>query len=88
MLLSVKVKPNSRRPHLEECADGSLVAHLKSPPAQGKANEELIQRLAEKYGVPKSRVRIKRGRSSRFKLVEIESLAAGHELHGLSGRPT
>lgn len=71
MLVSVKVKPNSKRPHLEESADGSLVAHLKSPPIEGRANEELILRLAEKYGVPKSRVRIKLGRSSRFKLVEI-----------------
>jgi len=71
MLLSVKVKPNSRRPHLEECPDGSLVAHLKSPPVEGKANEELILRLTEKYGVPKSRIRIKSGFSSRNKLVEI-----------------
>ena len=71
MVLTVKVKPNSKRPHLEARADGSLLAHLKSPPVQGRANEELILRLAEKYGVPKSRVRIKSGFYSRDKLVEI-----------------
>jgi uncharacterized protein YggU (UPF0235/DUF167 family) len=38
----------------------------------GRANEELIACLAERYGVPKSRVRIKSGHSSRTKLVEIE----------------
>jgi uncharacterized protein (TIGR00251 family) len=71
MLLSVKVKPNSRCPHLEERPDGALVAHLKSPPVEGRANQELILRLADKYGVPKSRIRIKSGLSSRTKLVEI-----------------
>ena len=72
MLLAVKVKPNSKRPHLGQRADGSLVVHLKSPPLQGRANEELILRLAEKYGLPKSRVRIKSGFYSRDKLVEID----------------
>lgn len=72
MLVRVKVKPNSRAPRIEEEAGGGLVAHLKSPPVEGKANEELIARLAERFGVPKSRVRIKSGLASRNKLVEIE----------------
>ncbi len=71
MLLSIKVKPNSKQPRLEEDAAGRLVAYLKSPPVEGRANEELIARLAERFGVPKSRVRIKSGLSSRHKLVEI-----------------
>ena len=71
MLVSVRVKPNSKKPRMEQAADGSLTAYLKSPPAEGKANEELIARLAERFGVPKSRVRIKSGLSSRIKLVEV-----------------
>ncbi|MFM6311591.1 MAG: DUF167 domain-containing protein, partial [Dolichospermum sp.] len=38
----VKVKPNSQQQKIEELADGSLNIHLKSPPIDGKANEELI----------------------------------------------
>ena len=71
MLLSVRVKPNSKKPHIEEAADGSLTVFLKSPPVEGKANEELIARIAERCGVPKSRVRIKSGLSSKTKLVEV-----------------
>jgi hypothetical protein len=71
MLLQIKVKPNSRKPHIEEAAGGGLTVYLKSPPVDGRANEELIVRLAGRYGVPKSRVRIKSGLSSRRKLVEI-----------------
>jgi uncharacterized protein len=71
MLLQIKVKPNSKQPRIEEAAGSGLTVYLKSPPVEGKANEELIARLAERYGVPKSRVRIKSGLSSRSKLVEI-----------------
>lgn len=71
MVVQIKVKPNSKKPRIEEEAGGGLVVYLKSPPAEGKANEELIATLATHYGVPKSRVRIKMGASSRTKLVEI-----------------
>jgi uncharacterized protein (TIGR00251 family) len=68
----VKVKPNAKRNSIEESADGSLIVHLKSPPVDGKANEELIKLLAEKFDVPKSYIRIKSGATSRQKLVEID----------------
>ncbi len=72
MLVSVKVKPNSKRPRIEQDASGALTVFLKSPPIEGKANEELIETLAERYGVPKSRVRVKSGASGRNKLIEIQ----------------
>ncbi|MEG3881572.1 DUF167 domain-containing protein [Microcoleus sp. herbarium7] len=70
-ILSVKVKPNSKQQSIEEQPDGSLAVHLKSPPADGKANQELIGLLAKKFKVPKSAIAIKSGLSSRNKLVEI-----------------
>lgn len=72
MIRRIKVKPNSKSPRIEEAPDGSLTVYLKSPPIEGRANEELIARLAAHYGVPKSRLRIKSGAASRIKLVEIE----------------
>lgn len=68
----VKVKPNSKQQKIEEQPDGSLTVHLKSPPVDGKANEELIKLLSEKFDVPKFHIRIKSGLSSRQKLVEID----------------
>ncbi|WP_071839332.1 DUF167 domain-containing protein [Nodularia spumigena] len=58
---------------MEEQTDGSLIVRLKSPPVDGKANEELIKLLAEKFHVPKSHIRIKSGVSSRQKLIEIDT---------------
>ncbi|HIK05639.1 MAG TPA: DUF167 domain-containing protein [Trichormus sp. M33_DOE_039] len=72
MQKKVKVKPNSKQQKIEEQADGSLTVYLKSPPVDGKANEELIKLLADEFEVPKSHIRIKSGLSSRQKLIEIE----------------
>ena len=68
----VKVKPNSQQQKIEELEDGSLNVHLKSPPVDGKANEELMKLLAKKFDVPKSSIRIKSGVTSRQKLIEID----------------
>ncbi|MEH2090393.1 DUF167 domain-containing protein [Nostoc sp.] len=73
MQKTVKVKPNSKQQRIEEQPDGSLTVYLKSPPVDGKANEELIKLLADKFDVPKSYIRIKSGFSSRQKLMEIDT---------------
>lgn len=73
MKKQVKVKPNSKQQNIQEEADGSLTVHLKSPPVDGKANEELIKLLAEKFNVSKSQITIKSGLSSKTKLVEIDT---------------
>lgn len=68
----VKVKPNAKASELEHSSDGGWHARLKSPPAEGRANAELIGLVAARFGVPKSRVSIKSGKSGRTKLVQIE----------------
>ncbi len=69
----VKVKPNSKQQKIIDEVDGSLTIYLKSPPVDGKANEELIKVLSKKFKVPKSYIRIKSGASSRQKLIEIDT---------------
>ena len=56
---------------IEEGTDGNLTVRLKSPPVEGKANQELIEMLAKKFRVGKSQIVIKSGLSSRNKLIEI-----------------
>ncbi|MGJ5676187.1 MAG: DUF167 domain-containing protein [Nostochopsis sp.] len=73
MQIKVKVKPNSKVQKIEETSDGSLNIHLKSPPVDGKANEELIKMLSEKYDIAKSRIKIKSGLTSRQKLIQIDT---------------
>jgi uncharacterized protein (TIGR00251 family) len=73
VILQVKVKPRARASELAQAADGTWVAKLKAPPVDGKANEELISLVAEKFHCRKAAVTIRAGASGRMKLVEIET---------------
>ena len=73
MKKSIKVKPNSKKQAIVEEEDGSLTVHLKSPPVDGKANNELIVLLAKHFNVPKSQITILVGLTGRNKLVNIEN---------------
>jgi uncharacterized protein len=73
VFLQVKVKPRARTSALEQNADGTWVAKLKSPPVDGKANEELVALVAEHFRCRKAAVMIKAGASGRTKLVRVEA---------------
>jgi uncharacterized protein len=70
--LQIKVKPNSRTSLLEQKEDGTWLAQIKSPPVEGKANEELLALVAKHFDCRKSAVSIKAGASARVKLVRVE----------------
>ena len=70
MKIQVTVKPNSKQQKIEQQED-SLIIYLKSSPTKGKANQELIKILANKYRVTQSQITIKQGLSSKKKLIEI-----------------
>ena len=69
--LQVKVKPRARESALAQAADGTWIARLKSPPVDGKANQELVGLVAAHFGVRKAAVVIKAGASGRTKLVQV-----------------
>jgi len=71
-VIQVKVKPNSRVSLLEQQPDGTWLAQIKSPPVDGKANEELIALVAKQFGCRKSEVSIRSGESGRVKLVRVD----------------
>jgi uncharacterized protein len=69
--IRVKVKPNARASSFAKGEDDIWLAHIKAPPEDGKANEELIALVAKHFGCNKSAVSIKSGSTSRNKLVKI-----------------
>lgn len=70
-LVRIRVKPKSRRSSLAPAGDGTYIAHLRSPPVDGKANAELIALVARHFGCNRAAVTIKSGSASRTKLVSI-----------------
>jgi uncharacterized protein (TIGR00251 family) len=49
-----------------------IEAWIRSPPERGRANRELVKKLAEHFGVPEASVRIVSGLASKKKIVEIK----------------
>jgi len=72
--ITVKVHPRARRTALAGRLGDAWKLSLAAPPVDGKANEECVRFLADFAGVPRARVRIVTGLTSRIKVVEIEGV--------------
>ncbi len=72
MKIKVLVKPRSKKSTLEPGETGVYTAHLKSPPVDGKANHELIELVAKRFGLSQSKIRIISGASARVKLLDLD----------------
>ena len=70
MKLNIKVIPNAKVNRLTE-EPGRLKVHLTAKAVDGKANQALIEFLAEHYDIKKYQISIIRGLKSRDKIVEI-----------------
>jgi uncharacterized protein len=69
--IQVKVKPNARASTFALSEAGTWLAHLKSPPVDGQANDELIALVARHFGCRKAAVTIVGGASGRMKWLRI-----------------
>jgi uncharacterized protein YggU (UPF0235/DUF167 family) len=72
IFIRVKVKPNARLSALQQTVDGGWLAQIKSAPIDGKASEELIALVADRFNCRKSAVSIKSGATGRLKLIRID----------------
>jgi uncharacterized protein len=69
----VKVKPGSRKgPLVEVGEDGALTIYVQERAVEGKANEAVVNLLAQHLGVPRSRVTLVSGATSRMKRFRID----------------
>ena len=71
MKYTIAVKTNAKKNTVEQAADGSLRVFVKAPPQEGRANEAVVETLAEHFKVPKSRVAIVGGFKSKIKIIRI-----------------
>jgi len=72
VMISVRVKPGSRRgPLVETGADGELTVYVPERAVDGKANDAVTRLLAEHFGVPRSQVELVSGATARIKRFRI-----------------
>ena len=71
-VVSVRVKPGSTKgPLVETGPDGQLTVYVRERAVDGKANEAVVSVLAKHLGVPRSRVELTSGTTSRMKRFRI-----------------
>ena len=73
--IDVYVQPRASITAVVGHHDGRIKIKLKAPPVDGAANAALVAFVAERLGIPKQRVRLVAGQSSRRKVLEIDGLS-------------
>lgn len=74
VILSVRVQPRASRDEIAGEMGGALKVRLQAPAVEGRANEALVEFLAQLLKRPRSAVRILSGDRSRTKRVEISGV--------------
>jgi len=74
--LSVRVHPGARKNSVTGVHADALKIALTAPPVDGKANEALIAFIAEALHLPRARVSLVAGATSRAKTVRITGRSA------------
>jgi uncharacterized protein len=74
VIFAVRVQPRASKDEMAGEMAGALKIRLQAPALDGRANEALIEFLAELLKTPKAAVRILNGERSRIKRVEIRGV--------------
>ncbi len=72
--ITVYVQPRASKTAIAGMHDGCIKIRLAAPPVDGAANAALIEFIAKRVGVARSRVRLVAGASARRKVIEIEGV--------------
>ena len=76
-MLEVRVQPGAKRAGLKSWPQGGVLRVAVTAPAEaGRANDAVIELLAEALALRPRALQLRRGASSRSKVFEIEGLSA------------
>lgn len=67
VIVNVRAQPRSSRSGIDGVVADALKVRLRAAPVDGKANRELVETVADAFGLPKSRVKFKSGETSKTK---------------------
>lgn len=73
--INIYVQPRASKTTVAGMHDGCVKVRLAAPPVDGAANAALVEFVAERLRIAKSRVRIVSGQTSRRKVVEVDDVS-------------
>lgn len=68
---TIRVTPRASSTAVAGERDGALLVRVTAPPLEGRANDAVVELLAETLGVPRSAIRVERGAAARTKRVSV-----------------
>jgi hypothetical protein len=71
----VKLHPRARKNAITGTLGDALKVSLTTPPVEGRANQALIEFLAEVLSVPRSSITIAAGQKGRLKVIAVAGLS-------------
>ena len=74
VIFAVRVQPRASKDEIAGEMAGAMKIRLQAPAQEGRANEALIELLAQLLKTPKGAVRILSGERSRIKRLEIRGV--------------
>ena len=76
VVLNVKAQPRSSRAGVDGLIGDAVKLRVRCAPVDGKANRELVETLADAFGLPKGRVVFKSGETSKQKRILLMGVTA------------
>lgn len=84
-VLPVRAKPGAKKSELLDEHDGALRVAVTAPPVDGKANEALVEVIAEALNLRRSQVELLTGETNRIKRFLIRGIAVDDLLSRIEG---
>ena len=80
--IKLYIRPGASETRVEGIYQDRIKIRVSAPPEKGKANKELIKFVAEILSIPKSCIDITSGKTSNYKVIQINT-GKKRDYHGL-----
>jgi uncharacterized protein len=72
MLIKIKVKTRAKAKGVKKTDGSNYLVQVSEVPEKGRANEAVIQLMAEYFKISRQRIKIISGRKSKNKIIKID----------------
>ena len=85
VILSVRAQPRSSKAGIDGLVGDAVKVRVRCAPVDGKANKELVETLADEFGIAKSLVVFKGGETSKNKRLLLRGVTAAAVARKIQG---
>jgi len=86
VVLSVRAQPRSSKAGIDGLVGDAVKVRVRCAPVDGKANKELVETLADEFGIAKSSVVFKGGETSKNKRLLLRGVTAAAVAQKIQGK--